>query len=131
MLFDQQNKEWLLALSFVYIQTGRLDHAVTILTLLLSECPGLPDALKLAGNLYFLKEEYDRSFNYINQWMKIRSTRRDEKIEMSLLQARVLLKLKRKDLARKCLMRYKVLLDEEELEQKLFVEQEKARQDNR
>lgn len=121
MSLKKENVEWLLALAYVFIQTNKPSRAMAILNAVLIENQDNPDAMKLSSIAFFKKEEFDKAFGFIKKWMALSGTSREERIEMYLLQARVLLRLKRKDLAKKCLLKYTELIDEEEAEFKEFM----------
>lgn len=127
MSLKNENVEWLLALAYVFIQTNKTSRALAILNAVLIENQSNSDALKLSSFAHFKKEEFDKSFGFIKAWMELPDTNREEKIEMFLLQARVLLRLKRKDLAKKCLLKYKDLIDEEEAEFRMYMELRKQK----
>ncbi len=112
--FDKSNIEWLLTLGYVYIQTHKFSKALTVLKLVLVMRKNHPEALKLMSFAYFESGQCDRAFSSIKRWLQLPGSSRGEASVMFLLQARVLLRLKRKDLAKKCLMKHVALIAEEE-----------------
>jgi len=107
MNVDQQ--QWALALAYVYVQAQQYDKSIKLLEALLIVNKDDPQAVKILSYAYFKKERYEDAFvlarKWIQQMQKIVESK--EIALMYLLQGRALLKLNRKDLAKKCLEKYK------------------------
>ncbi len=110
MSLEQQH--WILASSYVYLQMQHYDKAICLLEALLVLDKKNLQALKILSYAYFKKERYEDAFISARKWIDASKNLIEPKeiALMYLLQGRSLLKLNRKDLAKKCLQKYKQYL---------------------
>ncbi len=111
-MMSVEQQHWALALAYVYLQAQQYDKAIQLVEALLVLDKNDPQALKMLSYAYFKTARYEDTFvlarKWIQQMQKVVSPK--EIALMYLLQGRALLKLNRKDLAKKCLEKYKQYL---------------------
>ena len=109
MSINSEQKHWALALGYVYLQTQNYDKTIILLEALLVLDSEDMQALKILSYAYLKVGRYEDSFISARKWIQhMQKTLAPKELAlMYLLQGRALLKLNRKDLAKKCLQKYK------------------------
>ena len=108
-MMNSDQQDWVLALAYVYLQVQHYDKAIQLLETISLLNKSSTQTLKILSYAYFKNERLEDAFVASRKWLQaVQKTEAPHGLApMYLLQGRILLKLNRKDLAKKCMQKYK------------------------
>ena len=100
--------QWMQALSYVYIQMHQYEKAKVLLEAALVLDDKNDQVLKSLSYIYYQLQNFEAALRKAQTWVQVTQETKPahERAQMYLLQAQSLLRLDKKDLAKKCLEKH-------------------------